>query len=87
MMLKARLGLFIITSLLSCNTKADYHIIPEVPDLVMPENGLKFKTIEDYKIVATHYVTDNNELRYILANQKALGPFLKTVLFQKEVSL
>ena len=74
MMLKMLLGLFIITSLLSCNTKADYHIISEVPDLVMPENGLKFKTIEDYKnykIVATHYVTDNNELRYILANQKA----------------
>jgi len=40
----------------------------------MPDNGLRFKEIEDYKnykIVATHFVTDNNELRYILANKKA----------------
>lgn len=73
-MKKTVLVLFIFTFLISCNTKADYQVISQVPDLVMPENGLRFKTIEDYKnykIVATHFVTDNNELRYILANKKA----------------
>ena len=73
-MKKTVLVLFIFTVLISCNTKADYQVISQVPDLIMPENGLRFKTIEDYKnykIVATHFVTDNNELRYILANKKA----------------
>ncbi len=73
-MKNAVLGLFIFVALLSCNTKSDYQVISEVPDLIMPENGLRFKAIEDYKnykIVATHFVTDNNELRYILANKIA----------------
>lgn len=73
-MKKIVLVLFIFTVLISCDTKADYKVISQVPDLVMPGNGLRFKTIEDYKnykIVATHFVTDNNELRYILANKKA----------------
>ena len=42
-----------------------------LPQLTMPENGLAFSMIEgyqDYKIVATHFRTDKNELRYILAN-------------------
>jgi len=37
----------------------------------MPDNNLTFQMIEgyqDYKIVATHFRTDKNELRYILAN-------------------
>jgi len=42
-----------------------------LPELKMPENNLSFKMIDgyqDYKIVATHFRTDKNELRYILAN-------------------
>ncbi len=42
-----------------------------LPELKMPDNNLTFKMIEgyqDYKIVATHFRTDKNELRYILAN-------------------
>ncbi len=43
-----------------------------LPLLQMPDNNLTFKMIEgyqDYKIVATHFRTDKNELRYILANE------------------
>jgi hypothetical protein len=42
-----------------------------LPDIKMPDNGLSFKMIEgyqNYKIVATHWRTDKNELRYVLAN-------------------
>ena len=42
-----------------------------LPELNMPDNNLTFKMIEgyqDYKIVATHFRTDKNEIRYILAN-------------------
>jgi len=45
-----------------------------VPDLKMPNNKLLFKEIEgyqNYKIVATHFRTDKNEIRYILANPVA----------------
>lgn len=60
----------VLASLLSCILYAgsdDSHL----PDLKMPDNNLTFKMIEgyqDYKIVATHFRTDKNELRYILAN-------------------
>jgi len=40
-------------------------------ELKIPDSNLTFKMIEgyqDYKIVATHFRTDKNELRYILAN-------------------
>jgi len=40
-------------------------------DLKMPDSNLTFKMIDgyqDYKIVATHFRTDKNEIRYILAN-------------------
>lgn len=43
----------------------------QLPELKMPDNNLTFKMIDgyqDYKIVATHFRTDKNELRYILAN-------------------
>ena len=46
----------------------------EMNSLKMPENKLPFnliKDFEDYKIVATHFRTDKNELRYILADEKA----------------
>ena len=42
-----------------------------LPELKMPDNNLTFKMIEgyqDYKVVATHFRTDKNEIRYILAN-------------------
>ncbi len=40
----------------------------------MPDNGLtsdRIKEYKDYRIVATHFRTDKNELRYILANPVA----------------
>ena len=46
----------------------------KVPDLKMPKNQLTFKVIEgyqNYKIIATHFRTDKNEIRYILANPVA----------------
>ena len=43
------MGLFLLASLVSCNSNADYKVVSEVPDITMPENGLAFKTIEDYK--------------------------------------
>lgn len=42
-----------------------------LPDLKMPDTGLTFRLIDgyqDYRIVATHWRTDKNELRYVLAN-------------------
>jgi len=42
-----------------------------LPDLKMPENNLAFKEIQgyqNYKIIATHFRVDKNEIRYILAN-------------------
>ena len=65
----------ILTLFVSCNdTKSNYQVVSKVPDLIMPENNLKFKEIEDYKnykIIGTHFRTDKNELRYILANDIA----------------
>lgn len=46
----------------------------KLPDIRMKQNGLPFTLIDgypDYKIVATHFRTDKNELRYILANPVA----------------
>lgn len=46
----------------------------KVPDMQMPKTGLNFKDIEgyqNYKLVATHFRTDKNEIRYILANPVA----------------
>ena len=48
----------------------------QVPDLKMPKNNLPFKEIEgyqNYKIIATHFRTDKNEIRYILANPVAFN--------------
>lgn len=52
----------------------------KVPKLKMKQNGLPFDLIEgypDYKIVATHFRTDKNELRYILANPIAYNALNK----------
>jgi len=70
----------ILLSLLACKNHDEYNLTSHVPDLTMPDNGLRFKEIENYKnykIVATHFVTDNNELRYILANKKAFIALFK----------
>lgn len=51
-----------------------------LPELTMAQNGLAFNVIEgypDYKIVAAHYRTDKNELRYILANPIAYNALKK----------
>jgi len=64
----------LLTLMISCNETSNNQILSEVPDLTMPENNLKFKEIKDYKnykIIGTHFRTDKNELRYILANDIA----------------
>jgi len=46
----------------------------KLPELQMPKNKLSFKEIagyQNYKLVATHFRTDKNEIRYILANPVA----------------
>ncbi len=51
----------------------------KVPDLKMPKNKLSFKEIEgyqNYKIIATHFRTDKNEIRYILANPVAFNALI-----------
>jgi len=74
-----------LTLLVSCSeTRSDYQVVSEVPNLTMPENNLKFKEIEDYKnykIIATHFRTDKNELRYILANDVAFKAYNKNLPF------
>jgi len=47
-----------------------------VPNLTMKDTGLSFKDIEgykDYRIVASHFRKDKNEIRYILANPVAFN--------------
>jgi hypothetical protein len=42
-----------------------------IPNLTMKDTNLTFKEIDgyqNYQIIATHFRTDKNELRYILAN-------------------
>ena len=55
----------------------EYHrTATPLPDLKMEQSGLAFKLIEgyqDYRIVATHFRTDKNELRYVLANAMAFN--------------
>ncbi|HFS67940.1 MAG TPA: hypothetical protein ENK67_06995, partial [Flavobacteriia bacterium] len=71
--------LLLITSFISCSKQeSDYKLISKVPDIEMPNNHLKFKEIEDYKnynIVASHFRTDKNEIRYILANKIAFKAY------------
>jgi len=61
----------------------------QVPDLKMPDNNLTFQMIEgfqDYKIVATHFRTDKNELRYILANSTGYNALREKVKVMPEGS-
>ncbi len=61
----------------------------EVPDLIMPKNKLAFKEIagyQNYKIIATHFRTDKNEIRYILANPVAFNALAHHVKVMPEGS-
>ena len=77
---KTKIIYILLTILLASCSKQDstYKLISKVPDIEMPDNHLKFKEIEDYKnykIVGTHFRTDKNELRYILANDEAFKAY------------
>ncbi len=75
-MKKVILGLSISTILFASDIyKTDNQ---RVPNLIMPDNNLTFQEIEgyqNYQIIATHFRTDKNELRYILANPIAYNAF------------
>lgn len=63
--IKIVISLLIIAILQSCGLPDGYQLTSEVPNLTMPDNGLRYKEIEDYKnytIAATHFDADNNEL-------------------------
>ena len=76
---KIVVGVVLMSSLL----QASDTYLPEkqiLPDLKMKKSGLSFKLIEgyqNYKIVASHYRTDKNEIRYILANPIAYNALQK----------
>ncbi len=75
---------FVFLLVISCKKESDYQVISTVPDLEMPNNHLKFTEISDYKnykIISTHFRTDKNELRYILANQIAFKAFVNKTAF------
>ena len=60
-----------------------------VTDLKMPKNNLTFKEIEgyqNYKIIATHFRTDKNEIRYILANPIAYNALTRHMKVMPEGS-
>ena len=83
-MKKMILLILLMVTFQACKNQDEYKVSSDVPDLTMPDNGLRFKEIENYKnykIVATHFVTDNNELRYILANKKAFIALSKELPF------
>jgi len=53
-----------------------------LPNLKMPQTGLAFDVIKDYRnynVVATHFRTDKNEIRYILANDLAYQALKKGI--------
>ena len=83
-MKKTLLILLVSLFFISCKQETEYHVLSKVPDLEMPNNHLKFKEIEDYKnyrIIGTHFRTDKNELRYILANNKAFKAYNEGIPF------
>ena len=84
--MKYLLNIIMLFAIFSCDkpTEKKYKLISKVPNLEMPNNHLKFNEIEDYKnykIIATHFRTDKNELRYILANDKAFKAYNKGIPF------
>ncbi|MDD2357555.1 MAG: cytochrome P460 family protein [Thiovulaceae bacterium] len=73
----------IVLSLLTCTTLLLAFSENELPMLEMKDTKLAFKDIagySNYKIVATHFRKDQNELRYILAN-----PIAYKALKNKEI--
>ena len=87
-----KIKLLILTSLLvssiTANDTYQKHI-SKLPQLKMADNNLTFKMIEgyqDYKIVATHFRTDKNELRYVLANPIGYNALKKKVKVMPEGS-
>ena len=63
------LSIVCICSLIASELYQEYET--KLPKLQMPDNNLTFEMIEgyrEYKIVATHFREDKNELRYVLAN-------------------
>jgi len=81
MLFKSIISIFILSSLIvGCgkNEKVAVDKQVKLPDLTMPNNSLKFneiKNYQNYKIVATHFRTDKNEIRYVLANKIAFKAF------------
>ncbi len=67
--------LSILLSLNACHPSHEqFKNDASLADLKMPNNHLNFKEIKDYqnyKMIAAHYRTDKNEIRYILGNKKA----------------
>ncbi len=52
----------------------------EVPDISMKNTKLNFKDIagyQNYKVIASHFRKDKNEIRYILANSVAYNALVK----------
>lgn len=67
-----KLTKIILISLYTSLLYAESNTTSHLPNLQMPDNNLTFRMIEgyqDYQIVATHFRTDKNELRYVLANK------------------
>jgi len=67
-----KLTKIILISLYASLLYAENNTTSHLPNLQMPDNNLTFRMIEgyqDYQIVATHFRTDKNELRYVLANE------------------
>ena len=87
-----KIKLLILTSLLVSSITANdtyEEYKTQLPQLKMPDNNLTFKMIEgyqDYKIVATHFRVDKNELRYVLANPIGYNALKKKVEIMPEGS-
>lgn len=66
------LGIMLTAALFAAETAVSEPV--KLPAIAMEQNKLAFALIDgypDYKVVATHFRTDKNELRYILANPVA----------------
>ena len=73
---KLVVAIFISSLSVVCANAADI----KIPNLQMKNTMLTFQEIKDYqnyKIVATHFRTDKNELRYVLANAIAYKAIIK----------
>ncbi len=67
-----------------------YPIKSALKELKMPQSGLPMSLIRDYpsyRIVASHFRTDKNEIRYILANDTAFEALKNNTLPMPEGSI